>query len=304
MALALDGLSPTIAVGFRKLLTAYAGNCILAEKTGTTQNIGFSGNDIDEAAITTFGGASGVWVDTYYDQSGNARDTAEGGDPGFIRLASANLTFGGKVGSNFGSGAGTGIIATRATAFSTLFSAANATALCCVQLIANDSNDATIYGNAGAWTDAGSNLGVHFKNNAGAYSANAYNWDGSADFASASISLDTVLAIAYRHTGGNIEINVNNGGWVQAASGNTADLSANLQIGKDVGTFDARFGELALFNTALTDEQILAWQVEAAGYRGLDLNPATDDRTDLARSITRSITTSMIDRPRFLRRGK
>jgi hypothetical protein len=237
MALALDGLSPTIAVGFRKLLTAYAGQCFQAENSGGTQDIGFSGNDADEAALATFGAALSTWVNIFYDQSGNARNASEGTEAGVVRAASANTTLGGKLASTLG-GVGSGQIGVRATAMSTLLSAANATVLSCFSVTANGSNSADSYGNSAIWKDTGSNVGLHMRNNGGTHTLKAYNWDGSDDHADQTYSLSGVLAVAWRHTGGNIEINVNNGGWVQAASGNTADLSANLQIGKDVGTSD------------------------------------------------------------------
>jgi hypothetical protein len=60
----------------RKLRTAYSGNCIKINRdsNGNESNIGFSGNDIDSSAISTFcSGTTGRAI-TIYDQSGNGND--------------------------------------------------------------------------------------------------------------------------------------------------------------------------------------------------------------------------------------
>lgn len=62
----------------RKLRLAYSGNCIEAfdSTTTTTQNIGFSGGAINEAAILSFGGVHDIRSKTLYDQSGNGLNLA------------------------------------------------------------------------------------------------------------------------------------------------------------------------------------------------------------------------------------
>lgn len=72
--LPLDAVSSAqLAVGLRKLRTAYAGNCIEVRRSSdnTTQNIGFNGTGgLDTAALLTFVGAGNGFVRTWYDQSG------------------------------------------------------------------------------------------------------------------------------------------------------------------------------------------------------------------------------------------
>jgi hypothetical protein len=60
----------------RKLRTAYSGSAfrIRRDNDNAEQDIGFSGTDVDEAAITTFVGSNSAYVVTVYDQSGNAND--------------------------------------------------------------------------------------------------------------------------------------------------------------------------------------------------------------------------------------
>jgi len=71
----LDGFTaPAAAYSFRKLRTAYAGSAVkLRRTTGGTQDIGFVGNDFDTATAATFCAATTCFLDTWYDQSGNAR---------------------------------------------------------------------------------------------------------------------------------------------------------------------------------------------------------------------------------------
>ena len=77
--LPLDGLSVSAAgaYGLRKLRTAYAGNCIKVTTSAAgnaTQDIGFVGNNLDTASLATFLGANTGTINTWYDQSGNARN--------------------------------------------------------------------------------------------------------------------------------------------------------------------------------------------------------------------------------------
>lgn len=65
-------------VSLRKLRGAYSGACIQAvNPSGTTQDIGFSGDWLDESALTTFAAGGNVGVRIWYDQSGNGFDVAQ-----------------------------------------------------------------------------------------------------------------------------------------------------------------------------------------------------------------------------------
>jgi hypothetical protein len=67
------------AYSVRKLRTAYAGSAIRVRRSSDNaeQNIGFSGNDLDTSALTTFCGAGNGFVTTWYDQSGNANNAIQ-----------------------------------------------------------------------------------------------------------------------------------------------------------------------------------------------------------------------------------
>lgn len=61
------------AYSFRKLRSAYSGNCIRVRRSSdnTEQNIGFVNNVLDTASLLSFVGAGNGFVTTWYDQSGN-----------------------------------------------------------------------------------------------------------------------------------------------------------------------------------------------------------------------------------------
>jgi hypothetical protein len=70
------GVSATRAYSTRKLRSAYAGSAIRIRRSSDNaeQDIGFSGENLDTAAITTFVGANSAFIAKWYDQSGNADD--------------------------------------------------------------------------------------------------------------------------------------------------------------------------------------------------------------------------------------
>lgn len=74
--LLLDSTTNTAKAAYstsRKLRAAYSGNAFKVRRASdnTTQDIGFSGNDVDVSALTTFVGATNGYVQVWYDQSGN-----------------------------------------------------------------------------------------------------------------------------------------------------------------------------------------------------------------------------------------
>jgi len=63
-----------LAFSFRKLRSAYSGNCIQVRRSSdnTTQNIGFVGDVLDTASLLSFVGANDGFIVTWYDQSPTA----------------------------------------------------------------------------------------------------------------------------------------------------------------------------------------------------------------------------------------
>ena len=63
----------------RKIRGTYSGYCMKVRRSSddALQDIGFSGSDIDESALTTFVGAGSGYVHTWYDQSGNSNNATQ-----------------------------------------------------------------------------------------------------------------------------------------------------------------------------------------------------------------------------------
>lgn len=98
--LILDALSANAAYSVtRKLKTAYAGFAYKASRDsdGATLDVGFTGNDVDTAALATWASGTTARLHTWYDQSGNARNLARTGSPfNILYTAGAVVTDGGK----------------------------------------------------------------------------------------------------------------------------------------------------------------------------------------------------------------
>ena len=71
--LLLDTYTGAVGFSLRKIRTAYAGDCIRVRRVSddAEQDIGFSGNDLDTAAIETFCSGTTGHVTTWYDQVGS-----------------------------------------------------------------------------------------------------------------------------------------------------------------------------------------------------------------------------------------
>ncbi len=67
------------AYSLRQLRTAYTGDAIRVRRSSdnTEQNIGFVNNVLDTASLLTFCGAGNGFVTTWYDQSGNAKNSTQ-----------------------------------------------------------------------------------------------------------------------------------------------------------------------------------------------------------------------------------
>jgi hypothetical protein len=68
-----------VAFGLRKLRSAYAGSCIRVRRSSdnTEQDIGFSGNALDTAAMLSFCGAGDGFIRTWYDQTANGENIGQ-----------------------------------------------------------------------------------------------------------------------------------------------------------------------------------------------------------------------------------
>jgi hypothetical protein len=75
----VDDYSPAAAYSLRLLSSTYAGSAVRVRRSSdnSEQDIGFSGDDFDEASLATFCAATDGYVTKWYDQSGNSKDLAQ-----------------------------------------------------------------------------------------------------------------------------------------------------------------------------------------------------------------------------------
>jgi hypothetical protein len=79
-SLLLDTYSgASVAYSLRKLSSTYSGSAIRVRRSSdnTEQDIGFTGNELDTTSLTSFVGANDGFVTRWYDQSGNANNSAQ-----------------------------------------------------------------------------------------------------------------------------------------------------------------------------------------------------------------------------------
>lgn len=68
-----------VAYSVHKIDKDYAGSCLRVRRDSDSaeQDVGFSGNDLDEASLISFCSGANCFVTTWYDQSGNSRDLTQ-----------------------------------------------------------------------------------------------------------------------------------------------------------------------------------------------------------------------------------
>ena len=78
----------SVAYSLRKLSSAYAGSAIRVRRSSdnTEQNIGFVNGVLDTAALLSFCGNGNGFVTTFYDQSGNAKNSVQSSAAGQPRI--------------------------------------------------------------------------------------------------------------------------------------------------------------------------------------------------------------------------
>lgn len=92
----LDGLSasPAAAYSLRKLRAGYSGSAIRVRRSNDNAeaDIGFSGADLDTAALVSHVGANSGFIVTWYDQSGNGRNASQGTTASQPRIRNSGTT--------------------------------------------------------------------------------------------------------------------------------------------------------------------------------------------------------------------
>jgi hypothetical protein len=85
--------APARAYSTRKLKSAYAGSAIRIRRSNDNaeQDIGFSGENLNTAAITSFVGANSAYLAKWYDQSGNADNMVQATAAAQFRIVNAGV---------------------------------------------------------------------------------------------------------------------------------------------------------------------------------------------------------------------
>lgn len=211
--------------------------------TGLTLDLDARTGLFQDTGGVTPAAADGDPVGLWRDQSGGARDfsQATGISKPLLKLAQVNgkpaLRFDG-VDDNILSSAILSAIIT-ASAYS-LYVVLNPSAI--------DTNAANTFDNDAVICDVSGFWGLFLKS---APSANMFNWDGTDDKATVSISTGAWQVIHGRHDSGNVIVAKNNGTEQSAASGNTTTLTATLKIGVRVSAqLAADIARILVYNVA------------------------------------------------------
>lgn len=247
----LIGASATGAWGFRRLRTAYAGQCIRIRRSSdsTEQDIGFSGNLLDTAAITSFVGSNSAFVVTLYDQSGNARNLTQATASAQPRIVNAGTldTLNGLPCCVFDGTddvlAGTSTVANffTASAYSIAFGA-RATA---------GTTGSNILGDRALYADTGGYIGGGFTTaafRAGHYTS-IYNNP------TAALTPPETLVGLHRFGGGTINVYKNGGTPGQLTSvGNISATTGTMRLGQSFSSvwFQGSLSEIFFFNTEIS----------------------------------------------------
>lgn len=173
--------------------------------------------------------AGGGAISSLNDQSGNSRNLTDGGSSTrrpALSTAGPNsiacLDFDGS--SDYLTGA----------AISNFISNSSGYMLASFIIDTVTANSANPYENEPILGEAGGFMGIYIRNTTGTpETAQAYNWDGNADAATAAV-IDTATAyvVEWWHDSGNLYLCVNNGTPVSVASGNTSNVTNALGLGK------------------------------------------------------------------------
>jgi hypothetical protein len=88
-----DFFIPAASYALRRVIPFYTGNCIRIRRSSddAEQDIGFSGDDLDTAAISSFVGANSAYIVTWYDQAGSARNATQATAANQPRIVNAGV---------------------------------------------------------------------------------------------------------------------------------------------------------------------------------------------------------------------
>jgi hypothetical protein len=210
----LSGVSGAWSVG-RKLLTAYTAN------SGAFYHLTSSA------------------VDTWYDQSGNARDFSQ-----FTSTSRPTITTAGANNSAALLCAGASYLDN--VALSNFITASDGYVVAALIADRTSSNVAAVYSNDAPFGDASAYMSANIQ----AGSIYAYNYHAGVTSVGIPISTATTYIVEWLHTGGNLSLRVNGGTPQTVASGTTDALTGIFRAGAGSATFlYGKLFELIAFST-------------------------------------------------------
>lgn len=150
-----------------------------------------------------------------------------------------------------------GAVPTSRPPLGSIFSAPAKTLVCAVRVDNAPPDAGFAYGNMPIFGQPGGYFGLYCYRAGSSVTFQAYNWDGGADVVSASEALGSWAVIALKHESGQLRIRKNAGAWAAVASGDTSNVNGWLEAGSTSAAVDAQLVQVAAFNTALDDSDLL-----------------------------------------------
>lgn len=269
-ALPLDLVSgATGAWGARKLRTAYAGNCLKVRRSSdnTTQDIGFSGGDLDSGALTSFVGAGDGFIDTWYDQSGNARNltqATQANQPKVVASGSVITTVGGKSSPLFDA---SNDHFTSGLAMSSFIAASAYTALMAGRATSgvtniNEARNRMVFGDPSGYM-----IGLGFN----ATQLQPSHYPASYVSAAVGVTYPATAAFIHRYDGTNMAAYAGGGTGASVAAGNVGSVGGTMTVGfgfSGGNYFDGNICDFMLYSSALSTANLNALGANMSAYYG------------------------------------
>jgi len=124
--------------------------------------------------------------------------------------------------------------------------------------------NANVYNTEPVIADVGQFWGLFFRLVSGVPKVAGYNWDGTEDVITMTITTGHTWIVVFQHTGGNLKLSLIDENGVETsatnvASGNTTTLTNQISLGQILTAFgNFRIGEFAIWNTDLSGGSDLA----------------------------------------------
>lgn len=273
----LDRLSAAPSAGFAtwRLRNAYAGSCIRVRRASdnSEQDIGFSGSNLDIAALLAFAAGGDAFVKTLYDQSGNGRDLTQAtaaNQPKIVSAGSPITTINGLPslqfdGSNDRLSYGT---------LGNFVSASAYTMMALARPTAGGSDNGVVAAGKPALFGNGTNdLGFRF----GSSQLQMEHYDTSPEAASVgALSYPQTLVAQGSYDGTNIKARANGGTAAAAAAGSVGSVSSTAHLGyNSIAFFAGTYASFLIFNSAISLSDINTIGAELASKGGTTWTTAT-----------------------------